>query len=87
MLINPFSNTDKSKWLVNLSNKKIPENIINVLSLGEKFGLPVTQIDKRDRINTVIDITKNLETMCHKIPKDLIESATSEVMKSVHGYF
>lgn len=49
------NNSINNNWLVNFSNNNVPENVKNVLSLGEKFNLP--HISKKLPIQQlVIDI-------------------------------
>lgn len=61
-VFNPFSNIDNSRWLVNISNKNIPERVSELLSLGDNFGLPLHQSHKKDRIGIVLETVKNLGT-------------------------
>jgi len=84
--LNPFKEIDRSKWLVNLSNKKIPDNVLDILSLGDKFSIPVNQNDRKDRINSVVEVAKNLEINCCKIPNELVDSTRSAVVKALRGF-
>jgi len=68
--IDNFFNMDKSKWIINESNVKIPERIINILSLGDKFALPLDVKNYHDRRDTTINVIKNFETSCYKFPEN-----------------
>jgi len=60
-----FSSMDRSKWIVNKSSMAIPDDILNFLSLGGSFGLPVNIKDGNDRKNTILDVIKNVEASIH----------------------
>lgn len=85
-LRNVFSNTDRNKWIVNISNERIPEYVLNVLSLGDKFALPVIPNNKIDRINTAVDIIKNIEYDSYKIPDNIVNETRSQIALSLHKF-
>ena len=55
--------TDKENWVVNISNKQIPNNVLEILSLGGKFNYIHTK-------NTlpINKIVTNIEYNLHNIP-------------------
>ena len=55
--------TDKENWVVNISNKQIPNNVLDILSLGGKFNYNYTR--KTLPINKIIN---NIEYNIHNIP-------------------
>jgi len=56
--LNPFYNINTDKWLVNLSNKQIPKFAQDILSLGERFCLPLDLQNKKDRLCSVVEMIK-----------------------------
>ena len=55
--------TDKENWVVNISNKHIPDDVLDGLSLGSKFNYNYTE--KTLPINKIIT---NIEYSIHNIP-------------------
>jgi len=55
---------DKSKWIIN-SSRKIPDHVMNILSLGDKFGLPIDVNDKQDRMEIMLNMIENFEFSCY----------------------
>ena len=55
--------TDKENWVVNISNKQIPNNVLDILNPGGKFNYNHTK--KRLSINEIIT---NIEYNTHNIP-------------------
>ncbi|KAL6417808.1 hypothetical protein ACFW04_012522 [Cataglyphis niger] len=53
-VFNPFDNIDNSRWLVNISNKNVPERVYELLNLGDNFGLPLQQSHKKDGISIAL---------------------------------
>ncbi|XP_071579989.1 uncharacterized protein [Temnothorax nylanderi] len=78
-----FFNNDRKKWLINISNINIPDNITHILSLGDNFGIPVTNRDKKDRLLTTIDTIKNFETSSYKMPPAAINTIRSSIANSL----
>ena len=48
-----------SSWLVNLSEKEIPNDVIEITSLGRGYSLP-TKCSRKDVLKTL----KNVENLC-----------------------
>ncbi|XP_011869607.1 PREDICTED: uncharacterized protein LOC105562989, partial [Vollenhovia emeryi] len=84
--LDAFLNADRSKWIINISDKQIPVEIKNFLSLGEGFGLPISQTQKRDRECSTLEIIKSFEVNCYKIPDEMIESTRSSLASSLHTF-
>jgi len=76
-------NTDKSKWITNLCSIDIPESVMNVLSLGEKFGLPANLSDSRERVELIVNFVKNFEASTPKLPERIVDKARSMVVNSL----
>lgn len=70
----------------NISSQHIPDSILNVLSLGERFALPVIPNNKTDCQNTVIDIIKNIEANTYKIPDNIIDETRSQISVALHKF-
>lgn len=72
------------KWLVNLSNATIPEDVGRILSLGGDFGLPV------NKFNNNIPVMKILKDFEHrldeKIPDDT-DSARLNLVNTIKHFF
>jgi len=79
-----FLNMDRSKWIVNKSSSVIPEDILNFLSLGGKFGLPVNIKDGNDRKNTILDVIKNVEASIHIFPEAMMDNVRSMIVNSLN---
>jgi len=84
--LKPFSNIDKSKWLINISNKCIPDTVSDLLSLGDNFALPINSNQKNDRINYCLDVVKNFEFNHTVLPTDSIESIRISVSNTLHKF-
>ncbi|XP_071576680.1 uncharacterized protein [Temnothorax nylanderi] len=78
-----FFNNDRTKWLVNISKKSIPANVSRFLSLGDRFGLPINNSDAKDRLRTTLDIVKNFETNCYKLPENMVSGVRNSVAESL----
>jgi hypothetical protein len=78
---NPFEDNDYSKWIINISSKQIPDDVLRVLSLGDRFGLPLEVNDRRDRVDSVLQVIKNFELNIQKIS----EEAANETRGSLVG--
>ncbi|XP_024871861.1 uncharacterized protein LOC112454599, partial [Temnothorax curvispinosus] len=85
-LQNPFSRIDKSKWLVNISNKQIPNSVSDFLCLGDKFALPINQFDKKDREISVLETIKNFEVNAHRFPENAVNSVRESLTDSLHRF-
>ncbi|XP_071576008.1 uncharacterized protein [Temnothorax nylanderi] len=84
--VDPFSKIDRSRWLVNISNKQIPDSVSSFLSLGDKFALPINQLDKRDRANSVLEVIKNFEVNAHKFPDSAVNNVRGSLTDSLHRF-
>lgn len=82
--LNPFRNIDKSKWFVNISSKNIPDTVSDLLSLGDGFAMPLHQFQKNDRLNFVLDVVKNVETIYGNVPaenKDTVRLSVANTLQ------
>jgi len=84
--LNPLMNIDKSKWLVNVSNKIIPENVKDILSLGDSFGLPLDNREHKDRTTSVLEIVKNIEGNHNKIPSTVMDNTRNNIANSIEKF-
>lgn len=79
------------KWLINLSDKRIPDSTANFLSLGDNFGVSIIQFNIKDRLFTTLEVVKRFEAVCYKIPPKEVNDTdhTSECMitDSVQKFF
>jgi len=75
---------DKSKWIINYSSKEIPNYIKNILSLGERFALPINVNDSRDRLDTALGIVKNFEAFIFKFPEPCMDKLRAMVVNSLN---
>ncbi|XP_071653548.1 uncharacterized protein [Temnothorax longispinosus] len=85
-IINSLLNINHKKWIINLSNKQIPDRVLKFLSLGDRFALPVDRKDKNDRVNSVVDIIKNFESNIHLIAEDIVEEARDRISNSLFRF-
>jgi len=81
---NNFFNMDKSKWIINYSSKEIPDYVKNILSLGERFALPINVNDSKDRLDTVLGIVKNFEASIFKFPEQCADKLRAMVVNSLN---
>lgn len=77
--------SNNSKWVFNLSNLEIPSDIFQFLSLGSKFGLPIT----RSRIHKG-ELLADIESIIYNVPieyKDILRARTSNILTNyfLHG--
>ncbi|XP_024892886.1 uncharacterized protein LOC112468084 [Temnothorax curvispinosus] len=85
-IINSLVNIDYKKWIINLSNKQIPERVFKFLSLGDRFALPIDTKNKKDRVNSVVDIIKNFEFNIYQIPDDIVDEARDRISNSLFKF-
>jgi len=72
-------------WFVNLSKKNIPEDVIRLLQLGEKFSLPLGGNDKdRITIDFIKCIEKNLLNEMEVIGNS-IRNQSVPIIKRIHN--
>jgi len=83
---NDFLNIDKSKWIINLSNSKIPENINSMLSLGDKFALPINIKDHDDCRDSALGVIKNFETSSYKFPENSLDNLRTIMVKLIEKH-
>jgi len=84
--LNKFLNIDKSKWIVNESSVKIPDRILNVLSLGDKFSVPINCKDYRDRRDTTLNVIKNFESSCYMFPDNSLDKLRAVIVNLIGKY-
>lgn len=83
---NSFLNTDRSKWIINISNKQIPDRITNFLSLGDRFGLPFNNKNKNDRLVSTLEVIKNFECYSQKIPQDIMDESRGRIADALKRF-
>lgn len=83
--VNPLVQIVKDKWIINISNKVIPENVLNVLSLGDKFALPFNRNNEIERSNFIVDIIKNFEYSCFRLTNNIANKARDVICSLVGG--
>lgn len=66
-----------------VSDKEIPKIVSDVLSLGNSFGLPIDLADKKDRMDSVLEMVMNVKLCTNKIPQCSIEKSRITVANSV----
>jgi len=81
---NIFFKMDRSKWIINYSSKEIPDYVSNILSLGERFALPINVNDSRDRLDTTLGIVKNFEASIYKFPEMCVDKIRAMVVNSLN---
>ncbi|XP_071573819.1 uncharacterized protein [Temnothorax nylanderi] len=81
-----FLNIDRSKWIINASGKSIPSNVLNFLSLGGNFALPINPSEKKDRVCASLDIIKNFEFNTYKIPDKAVDETRRLITNSLHKF-
>jgi len=77
------------KWIINNSSRRIPDYVMDILSLGDKFGLPIDVNDnKQDQMETALNVIKNFESSCFKIPVNSLDKLCSVIVNllSKHLY-
>jgi|GEM_PF-1112420 len=81
--VNNFFMVDNQKWVVNNSNKIIPLPVMNFLSLGEKFALPLDFNNSKDRLDTTLAFVKNFEASSYKIPERVVDKVRSSLVNTL----
>jgi len=81
---NNFFDMDRSKWIINNSSKEIPDYVSNILSLGERFALPINVNDSKDRLDTTLGIVKNFEASIYKFPEMCVDNIRAMVVNSLN---
>ncbi|XP_071579195.1 uncharacterized protein [Temnothorax nylanderi] len=83
---NPFSKIDNNKWFVNISTKVIPDSVKNILCLGDKFGLPISNLNKKDRLNSVLEVIKNVKYYNFKFPVKCLNGIRNSVSNTLSTF-
>jgi len=78
--INNFCNKDISKWIVNNSDKELPDYALNILSLEERFGLPFNNKDRKERSEINLSIIKNFEASSYKFPENVLDEMRADMV-------
>lgn len=81
-----LKNIDNSKQVINISKKQVSKTVLNFLSLGDKFALPLNHNNKRDREHIVVETLKSFETNCHKLPKDNVENIRGSITTALQRH-
>ncbi|XP_011861707.1 PREDICTED: uncharacterized protein LOC105558566, partial [Vollenhovia emeryi] len=81
-----FFKFNHSKWIVNVSSKKIPDSVSRFLSLGDRFSLPIDPKNKDDRLLTVVNVIKNLEANAYKFGTKTIEETRNDVSNNLQRF-
>lgn len=80
-----FSNIDHSKWILNMSNRQLPESVTKILSLGDNFALPINRHNKKDRVNCAINVIK-IMNLTIKNSQAITDVIRSMVANSLYKY-
>jgi len=80
-----FFKIDMSKWVINSCSKKIPEHVMKILGLGDRFGVPINFNDSKDRLDIALDVIKNFEASSFKFPERLFDKVHAVVVNSLCG--
>ncbi|XP_026829627.1 uncharacterized protein LOC113562963 [Ooceraea biroi] len=81
-----FLNFDHKKWIVNISGKDIPDNVLHFLSLGDKFDLPLDQSVERDRRLFNLEVIKNFESNCYKVDQKILQDTRNRIAWSLNRF-
>jgi len=81
-----FLNSDRRKWILNISNKNVPNSVLNFLSLGENFSLPMNPTVKKDRLISTIETIKNFEFNSHKVPENIADKLRNNISNSLQKF-
>ncbi|XP_044755068.1 uncharacterized protein LOC123314022 [Coccinella septempunctata] len=68
----------QDRWMMNLSNRELPENVKNLLSLGTKFSLPMTKNDVK--IDELIADVENILLTVPERRKDTQRARVTNVI-------
>ncbi|XP_026826295.1 uncharacterized protein LOC113562139 [Ooceraea biroi] len=77
---------DSKDWIVNISNKSIPKEVLNFLSLGDKFALPVSNGNKSDYVGVILNFIKNFESRCLKLHSSIINDIRKFMVEVLSGF-
>lgn len=74
-LINQIENFKKNyinnKWFINLTNINIPNNVIKLLQLGERFAIPVRNNIFKVTLETIKDVENNIKNFDHSSKQNI----------------
>lgn len=70
---------DTSNWLHNISNKPIPNDIAEVLALGNKFSLPISHENNLP----ITEYIASIESAIYDKPNDIKDTIRSEVVNVI----
>lgn len=79
-----FFNFDHSKWIINNSNKNVPNNVLRFLSLGGKFGLPFNHNSKQDSKLFTLNVIKNFEQNSYRLNNNLLNDTRNCIANSLN---
>jgi len=68
---------------LSITGSIIPDSITNILSLGEKFGLPTNLKDWKERLDIMVNFVKNFESSTGKFPDKVVDKARSMFVNSL----
>ncbi|EZA56040.1 hypothetical protein X777_04043, partial [Ooceraea biroi] len=57
-----------------------------MLSLGDKFGLPINSTQKTDRMNSTLGITKNFEVMAYRLSDEVLNATRNAIVNMLQNY-
>lgn len=59
---------------------------LNILSLGNRFGLPINPNNKKDHLNFTLDVLKNFELNNYRISDDILNDTRCLISNSMHKF-
>ena len=73
-------NINTDKWFKNLTDKNIPKNVIETVSLGQKFNPPCELND-----HLVVNVIKQLENLIpnKKLPEDTANEIRNQLLNKI----
>ena len=74
-------NKDNNKWFDNRTGIYIPQEVIDVFSLGEKFSLKMKKVSKND----VFEVIKCLENNLFKINENHHDQIRIDLLNIIHN--
>lgn len=82
-----LKNIDSGKWLINTSDKVLPKEVQIILSLGDRFALPILSNNKADRIGTIVTVIQNFEYKFFTLPDNIINEASGTICLILKTFF
>jgi hypothetical protein len=80
-----FYNIDRSKWLININDTHVPDDVLKFLSL-DSFGVPLKHTNKIDRQKFTLDVIKNFESNSHFLQNNLVDDARTLIANTLNRY-